>query len=289
MQSYLNLLKEIYDNGKPRLFRNGNRYGLVGLSLRHNFKHGFPLLTTKTINYKTAFAETLMFIKGISHTGYLEDLKDEGVVNIWKKWELKSDDIDGGIIGPMYGQLWRNFPSANGTGTIDQLASVIDNIKRIPYSTRHYVSAFHPSFKADDLKTPQQNVIDGNGCLNPCHPSFQFIVTVGDNGNNALSIVFNMTSSDVPVGLPYNIAGYALLLTLVALEVNMEIGELVYHGGDCHIYENQMHKVTEQLMRVPYTLPTIRVENFTDIWSVKLSDIVVENYTCWPHLAYPVS
>lgn len=260
MLKYLELLKEIRDSGKNKGDRTGTgTYSLFGTQMRFNLNAGFPAVTTKRLYFKGVKAELLWFLKG--STNSLE-LEEQGV-GIWKPWSAKD-----GELGKIYGYQWTNW---NGEG-IDQIEKVIDSIKTNPDSRRHIVSAWNVS-QLDEM------------ALVPCHLLFQFYVH-----DNQLSCHLYQRSADTFLGVPFNIASYALLTHMVARECGLGVGDFVHTIGDAHIYHNHTDQVDEQLSREPKELPTLwlnpevkRVKDFT------IDDIRLENYVCHPTIKAPIA
>lgn len=259
MKKYLELLQYILDEGVDKGDRTGTgTRSVFGYQLRFNLQDGFPLLTTKKMHYKSIFHELLWFISGSSNIKYL---KDNGV-KIWNEWADDNGDIGHGSYGPM----WRNF---NG---VDQISDVIKEIKNNPNSRRMIVSAWNPA----EIQ---------NCALPPCHCLFQFNVS-----NNKLSCQLYQRSCDVFLGVPFNIASYALLTHMVAHVCNLEVGTFVHTFGDVHIYNNHFDQVKKQIDRDPYTLPTLNLNSdIKDIYDFKYEDIKLDNYLYHPSIKAKVS
>lgn len=235
---YLDLLRDCL-NGERREGRNGATYGVFGRQIRFDLSQGFPLLTTKRVHFKSIVVELLWFLRGDTNTKYLHD---HGVT-IWDEWQ----DADGEL-GPVYGKQWRSweyFSDYNGYSSIDQIANVIESLRNDPHSRRHIVTAWNPA-EIDDMALP------------PCHCLFQFFVS-----NGKLSCQLYQRSADVFLGVPFNIASYALLTHLIAREVGLEVGEFVHTFGDLHLYENHVEQAREQLRRWPREFPTLRIYDET--------------------------
>ena len=282
-EGYINALKEIYHNNSPKEGRNGNTLSTFGLHYKFNLETGFPLLTTKKMFFKGIFEELLWFLNGETNSKLLEDKK----VNIWKgnssKEFLEKTNLsyDEGECGPIYGWQWRRFNAdyPKKDGGFDQLRYVIDEIKK--GSRRAVLSGWNP-LQLDKMALP------------PCHILYSFY----RNGNQ-LSCAMFMRSNDTFLGLPYNIASTALLTTLIATALKLEPCDISISVCDAHIYEEHIEAVTEQIQRTPKTKPTIKIkqpekdfETTTEIidWltNVKLEDIVIENYECYPKLTAPM-
>lgn len=253
---YEDLLRDTLANGAQKTDRTGTgTRSVFGRQLRFDLAEGFPLITTKRVHFKSIAYELLWFLRGESN---VEWLRDKGVT-IWDEWA----DADGDL-GPVYGVQWRSWPTPDG-GHIDQISEVIEAIKTTPDSRRLIVSAW--------------NVADiPDMALAPCHALFQFYVADGK-----LSCQLYQRSADLFLGVPFNIASYALLTQLVAEQVGLELGEFVWTGGDCHIYDNHVEQVTEQLSREPFPAPQLRIATKRDsIFDYEYDDLVIENYQHHP-------
>lgn len=267
MRNYLNLLKKVLDKGNDREDRTGvGTRALFGEQLRFDLAKGFPLLTTKKMFTKGIFGELLWFISGSSNNN---DLNKMGI-HIWDAnanapyWESKAKFP--GDLGRVYGVQWRSWKNSKGD-IIDQLTEVIERIKNNPYDRRLIVSAWNPG-ELNEMALP------------PCHILFQFFVA-----NGKLSLQMYQRSCDLFLGVPFNIASYSLLLSMVAQVTNLEPGEFVHVLGDTHIYKNHFKQVKEQLKRKPYKLPRLILNpDITNIYDFKLSDIKVENYKSHPSI-----
>lgn len=230
MRNYLDLLQDVMDNGVQRGDRTGTgTRSVFGRQLRWDLSQGLPLVTTKRLHLKSIIHELLWFIKGETNVKYLQ----ENGVRIWNEWADEN-----GELGPVYGSQWRAWEGPNGR-KVDQLAQLIEGIKNNPTSRRHMISAWNVAL-IDEMKLP------------PCHFVFQFFVAEGK-----LSCMFTMRSNDIFLGLPFNIAQYALLTYMIAQQCDLEPGELIYSGGDVHIYNNHVEQVKLQLTREPYPLPKL--------------------------------
>ena len=251
MQQYLDLLRDIMDNGVDKMDRTGvGTRSVFGRQMRFDLSKGFPLVTTKKVHLKSIIYELLWFIKGDTNVKYLQD---HGV-RIWNEWADENGDL-----GPVYGSQWRNW---NGEG-IDQLAEVIHKLKTNPNDRRMIVSAWNVS-KIPEMKLP------------PCHMMFQFYVADGK-----LSCMLYQRSCDMFLGVPFNIASYALLTMMIAQVCGLTPGEFVHTLGDTHIYHNHFEQVREQLSREPYPLPQMRLNPaVTDINDFKYEDFELLNYQC---------
>ncbi|MBC7904421.1 MAG: thymidylate synthase [Gemmatimonadaceae bacterium] len=256
MQQYLQLLREISDNGTLKTDRTGTgTKSCFGYQMRFNLQEGFPLVTTKKVHLKSIIYELLWFLRGETNTAYLK----EHNVSIWDEWA----DADGNL-GPVYGKQWRSWQGANGT-TIDQISDVIRQIKTNPDSRRLIVSAWNVA------ELPEM-------ALMPCHALFQFYVA-----NGKLSCQLYQRSADVFLGVPFNIASYALLTMMIAQVCDLEPGEFIHSFGDVHIYNNHLEQVTLQLSRTPYSLPSLKINpSVKDIFSFSYEDFTLENYQSHP-------
>ena len=259
MRQYLDLLQDILDNGVDKADRTGvGTRSVFGRQMRFDLAKGFPLLTTKKVHLKSIIYELLWFIKGDTNVKYLQD----NGVRIWNEWADENGDL-----GPVYGSQWRNW---NGEG-IDQLAEVIEKLKHNPNDRRMIVSAWNVS------KIPQMK-------LPPCHMLFQFYVA-----NNKLSCMLYQRSCDMFLGVPFNIASYALLTMMIAQVCHLEPGEFVHTLGDAHIYHNHFEQVREQLTRQPLPLPQMKLNPaVTDINDFKYEDFELQNYQSYGKLTAPV-
>ncbi|SMB84526.1 thymidylate synthase [Deinococcus hopiensis] len=263
MQPYLDLLRHILDSGVDTQDRTGTgRRRVFGYQMRFDLAQGFPLVTTKKIHFKGVVHELLWFLQGSSNIRYLQ----QHGVNIWDAW---ADEH--GELGPVYGVQWRSWPDGRG-GTIDQISRLIQGLRDNPYSTRHLVTAWNPA-EIEDMALP------------PCHTMFQFFVSEG-----RLSCQLYQRSADVPIGVPFNIASYALLTQMVAQVVGLKPGEFIHTFGDAHIYLNQMDGVREQLTREPRALPHVRLNpDVRDLFAFRCEDLQLLGYDPHPHIKMPVS
>ena len=263
MTNYLELLRHIKENGTDKTDRTGTgTRSVFGYQMRFDLSQGFPLVTTKKLHLKSIIYELLWFLKGDTNIKYL---KDNGV-SIWDEWADENGDL-----GPVYGAQWRSWQGANGK-TIDQITEVIDQIKKNPDSRRLIVSAW--------------NVAEiSNMALAPCHAMFQFYVADGK-----LSLQLYQRSADVFLGVPFNIASYALLLIMVAQVCDLEVGEFVHTFGDVHIYNNHFEQVEKQLSREPKSLPTMKLNpEIKNIFDFDFNDFTLENYDPHPGIKAPVA
>jgi thymidylate synthase len=259
---YLNLLRDILDNGVRRDDRTGTgTLGVFGRQIRFDLSKGFPLLTTKKLHTRSIFIELLWFLRGETNIGWL---KDNGV-GIWDEWADANGDL-----GPVYGKQWRSWAAPNGQ-SIDQIQKLIHGLKTNPNSRRHIVSAWNPA-DVDDMALP------------PCHCLFQFFVADGK-----LSCQLYQRSADVFLGVPFNIASYALLTLMLAQVLGLEPGDFVHTFGDAHLYLNHLEQAELQLTRQPLPLPTLTVAPKSNLFAYELSDFVLSDYTPWPHIKAAVA
>lgn len=268
MQQYLHLIQEVLEKGVEKTDRTGTgTLSVFGPQMRFNLEEGFPLLTTKKLHLRSIIHELLWFVKGDTNINYLNENK----VNIWNEWADAQGDL-----GPIYGAQWRNW---NNEG-IDQLTEVIQSIKQNPDSRRHLVAAWNPSVLPVSGKTFAENVDLGKAALPPCHAWFQFYV-----GNGKLSCQMYQRSADIFLGVPFNIASYALLTLMVAQVTDLAPGEFILTFGDAHIYLNHLEQVKLQLSRQPRKLPTLRLKpSIKNIEEFKFDDFTLEGYDPHPHI-----
>lgn len=268
MQQYLDLLHRILDEGVDRSDRTGTgTRSIFGHQMRFDLRQGFPLLTTKKVHTRSVFGELLWFLRGDTNVAWLH----ENRISIWDEW---ADDK--GDLGPIYGRQWRSWPSPEG-GHIDQLEGVIEALRTDPDSRRHIVSAWNVA-AIDDMALP------------PCHTLFQFYVTPVTGGRGRLSCQLYQRSADVFLGVPFNIASYALLTHLVAQVCDLDVGDFVHTLGDAHIYSNHSEQVATQLTRTPGDLPTLWINpDVTVIDQFTLEDIAVHDYHPAPPIKAPIA
>lgn len=263
MQPYLSLLNRILTEGHQKGDRTGTgTLSVFGHQMRYDLQDGFPLLTTKKLHLKSIIYELLWFLRGDTNVRWLQD---HGV-RIWNEWADENGDL-----GPVYGHQWRSWPDYRG-GTIDQIAQVEEMIKRNPNSRRMLVTAWNPA-EVEDMALP------------PCHCLFQFYVADG-----RLSLQLYQRSADTFLGVPFNIASYALLLQMMAQVTGLQPGEFVHTTGDTHLYLNHLELARLQLSRTPRPLPTMRINpDVKSIFDFRYEDFELENYDPWPHIAAEVS
>ena len=263
MQPYLNLLQRILDEGIEKTDRTGTgTKSIFGHQMRFNLEEGFPLLTTKKLHLKSIIYELLWFLKGDTNIKYL---KEHGV-RIWDEWA----DEDGNL-GPVYGHQWRSWPDYNG-GTIDQIQNVINLIKHHPDSRRMMVTAWNPA-EIEQMALP------------PCHCLFQFYVADG-----RLSLQLYQRSADTFLGVPFNIASYALLLQMMAQVTGLQVGEFIHTTGDTHLYLNHLEQAKLQLTRTPHTLPQMKLNpDVKSLFDFQYEDFELQNYNPWSHIKADVA
>lgn len=263
MKQYLDLLNRILTEGAKKTDRTGTgTLSVFGNQMRFNLKDGFPLLTTKKLHLKSIIYELLWFLQGDTNIGYL---KEHGV-SIWDEWADENGDL-----GPVYGHQWRSWPDYNG-GTIDQISNVVEQIKHTPDSRRMIVSAWNVA-EVDKMALP------------PCHTMFQFYVADG-----RLSLQLYQRSADTFLGVPFNIASYALLLQMVAQVTGLEAGDFIHTTGDTHLYLNHLDQARLQLTRTPRPLPKMKLNpDVKNLFDFKFEDFELEDYDPWPHIKATVA
>ena len=263
MYQYLNLLKEVLENGKEKFDRTGiGTKSIFGSQMKFNLNDGFPILTTKKLHFKSIVYELLWFLKGDTNISYL----NENGVSIWNEWADKNGDL-----GPVYGKQWRSWETSDGR-TIDQISDVINQIRKDSNSRRLIVSAWNPS----DIK---------NMALPPCHCLFQFYVI-----ENKLSCKLYQRSADVFLGVPFNIASYALLTIMIARICKLDVGEFIHSFGDVHLYLNHIDQAKEQLLRKPMNLPKLNIINAPEsIFDFKYENFELINYNSAPNIKAPIA
>jgi len=265
MKAYLQLLDKILQEGSLKGDRTGSgTLSIFGHQLRFDLQQGFPLVTTKKIHVKSIIHELLWFLRGDTNLAYLHEHK----VSIWDEWA----DADGGL-GPVYGKQWRSWPTADGRH-IDQIQQVIEQLKKTPNSRRLIVSAWNVADLPDESISPQQNVAQGKMALAPCHALFQFYVADGK-----LSCQLYQRSCDTFLGVPFNIASYALLTHMVAQQCDLAVGEFIWTGGDVHLYLNHQEQAKLQLSREPYPLPTLLIKRKPEsLFDYRYEDFEIVDY-----------
>ena len=276
MKQYLDLMSHVRENGIQKGDRTGTgTLSVFGYQMRFDLSEGFPLVTTKKCHLKSIIHELLWFLKGETNTQYLS----ENGVKIWDAWA-----DDGGNLGPVYGYQWRNWPSPDNTH-IDQIKDIIQLIKTNPNSRRIIVSAWNVADLPDESISPQENVKLGKMALAPCHAFFQFYVADGK-----LSCQLYQRSADIFLGVPFNIASYALLTMIMAQVTGLEVGDFIHTLGDAHLYNNHLQQVEEQLLRETYPLPVLKINpQVTELFDFKFEDFELINYQSHPHIKAPIS
>lgn len=260
---YETLLEHCYKTGVDKSDRTGvGTRSVFGYQMRFNLAEGFPLVTTKKLHIRSIVYELLWFLSGSSNIKYLHD----NGVSIWDEWADENGDL-----GPVYGVQWRSWPAPDGR-KIDQISNLIEGIKRNPDSRRHLVVAWNPA-EVDKMALP------------PCHCLFQFYVA-----NGKLSCQLYQRSCDIFLGVPFNIASYSLLTHMVAQQCDLEVGDFVWTGGDCHIYKNHFEQVELQLSRTPRAYPKLVINRKpSSIFDYKFEDFLIEGYDPWPHIKAPIA
>lgn len=276
MQQYHDLLRLILAQGSAKDDRTGTgTIGVFGHQMRFNLQQGFPLLTTKKLHWKSIAIELLWFLRGDTNLAYLK----ENGVRIWDEWATEE-----GELGPLYGKQWTRWATPDGR-EINQIEQVIEQIKARPNSRRLIVSAWNPADLPDESISPQANVQQGRMALAACHALFQFQVSDGK-----LNCQLYQRSADVFLGVPFNIASYALLTHMIAQQCDLEVGDFVWTGGDVHLYRNTIEQAQLQLTREPYALPTLKIlRKPNSIFDYTFDDFVIENYQAHPHISAKVA
>lgn len=268
MKQYLDLVQHVLDHGVEKSDRTGTgTKSVFGYQMRFDLSEGFPMVTTKKLHLKSIIYELLWFLKGDTNIKYLT----ENGVRIWNEWADENGDL-----GPVYGHQWRNWNSEE----IDQIKEVIHTLKHNPDSRRMLVSAWNPSVLPDTSKSFSDNVAHGKAALPPCHAFFQFYVA-----NGKLSCQLYQRSADIFLGVPFNIASYALFTHMMAQACGYQPGDFIHTFGDAHIYTNHMEQIELQLSRAPRALPRLKINpNKTDIFSFEFEDFTIEDYDPHPHI-----
>ena len=263
MRPYLDLMQRVLDHGTAKTDRTGTgTLSVFGHQMRFDLAQGFPLVTTKKLHLRSIIVELLWFLRGETNIAYLKDHK----VSIWDEWADAN-----GELGPVYGAQWRSWPTADGRH-IDQIVQLLDQLRKTPDSRRLIVSAWNVG-ELDKM------------ALMPCHALFQFYVADGK-----LSCQLYQRSADIFLGVPFNIASYALLTLMVAQVVGLKPGDFVWTGGDCHLYSNHLEQARLQLSREPKPLPTMTLNpDVTDLFAFKLEDFVLSDYEPHAHIKAPVA
>ena len=268
MKQYLDLVRHVLDNGTEKSDRTGiGTKSVFGYQMRFDLSKGFPLVTTKKLHLKSIVYELLWFLKGDTNTNYLTEIG----VRIWNEWADENGDL-----GPVYGHQWRNWNNED----IDQIKEVVQTLKHNPDSRRMLVSAWNPSVMPDTAKSFADNVANGKAALPPCHAFFQFYVA-----NGKLSCQLYQRSADVFLGVPFNIASYALFTHMMAQACGYKAGDFIHTFGDAHIYTNHKEQLELQLSRTPRSLPTLKINpEKTDLFDFDFSDFIIEDYDPHPHI-----
>jgi len=268
MKAYLDLMRQVLETGVPKEDRTGTgTLSLFGAQMRFDLSQGFPLVTTKKLHLKSIIHELIWFLAGDTNIKYL---KDNGV-SIWDEWADTNGDL-----GPVYGKQWRSWAKPDG-GVVDQIAELLVEIRRNPDSRRLIVSAWNP---ADVPKM----------ALAPCHCLFQFHVAKGKSGKRRLSCQLYQRSADLFLGVPFNIASYALLTHMIAQVCDLEPGDFVHTFGDVHLYSNHLEQARLQLSREPLALPKLRLNPaVTDLFAFRYEDVAIEGYQAHPAIKAPVA
>ncbi len=276
MKQYLDLMRHVRNQGVPKGDRTGTgTTSVFGYQMRFDLSEGFPLVTTKKVHLKSIIHELLWFLKGDTNTRYLTD---HGVT-IWNEWAT-----EGGNLGPVYGYQWRNWPLPD-SGVMDQISTLIKQIKATPDSRRLIVSAWNVADLPDESVSPQDNVANGRMALAPCHAFFQFYVSGG-----RLSCQLYQRSADIFLGVPFNIASYALLTMMVAQVCGLEPGDFIHTFGDVHLYANHMEQVETQLAREPYPLAEMKLNRgVKNIFDFAYDDLTLQGYQCHPGIRAPIA
>ncbi|SIN72212.1 thymidylate synthase [Salinivibrio sp. ES.052] len=278
MKQYQALMQDILDNGTDRGDRTGvGTRSIFGRQLRFDLAEGFPLLTTKKLYTRAIIHELLWFLNGETNIQYLQDNK----VRIWDEWATEEGDL-----GPVYGAQWRSWACPDGS-TVDQIEQLIEQIKAKPNSRRHIITAWNPADLPDESVSPSENAEQGKMALAPCHCLFQFYVADGK-----LSCQLYQRSADYFLGVPFNIASYALFTHMVAQQCGLEVGDFVHTFGDVHLYHNHLTDeiVHEQLKRAPRSLPTLTIKRKpASIFDYKIDDFEIEGYDPHPTIKAPIA
>lgn len=276
MQQYLQLMRHVLDTGVKKEDRTGTgTLSVFGYQMRFDLNAGFPLVTTKKCHMHSIIHELLWFLKGETNIAYLT----ENNVKIWDGWAT-----DDGELGPVYGQQWRSWEGADGQ-VIDQISELVEQIKTNPDSRRLIVSAWNPSVLPDTAFSPKENALQGRQALPPCHTMFQFYVLEGK-----LSCQLYQRSGDIFLGVPFNIASYALLTMMLAQVCGLQLGDFIHTLGDAHLYVNHLEQANLQLKRQPYPLPKMIINpNVKDIFAFDIKDFELKDYQAHDHIKAPVA
>ena len=276
MQQYLQLMRHVMDTGTKKEDRTGTgTLSVFGYQMRFDLNQGFPLITTKKCHLRSIILELLWFLKGETNIAYLR----ENAVKIWDQWATED-----GELGPIYGKQWRSWEGVDGL-VVDQISELIEQIKHNPDSRRLVVSAWNPSVLPDTKFSPKENAARGRQALPPCHTMFQFYVIEGK-----LSCQLYQRSGDVFLGVPFNIASYALLTMMIAQVCELQLGEFIHSFGDAHLYLNHLEQAKEQLNRDPLPLPSMIINpSIKSIFGFSIDDFELQNYQAHGHIKAPVA
>jgi thymidylate synthase len=276
MQQYLQLMRHVLDTGVKKEDRTGTgTLSVFGYQMRFDLNAGFPLVTTKKCHMRSIIHELLWFLKGETNIAYLT----ENSVKIWDGWAT-----DEGELGPVYGKQWRSWEGADGQ-VIDQISELVEQIKTNPDSRRLIVSAWNPAVLPDTSYSPKENAQQGRQALPPCHTMFQFYVLEGK-----LSCQLYQRSGDIFLGVPFNIASYALLTMMLAQVCDLQLGDFIHTLGDAHLYVNHLEQAKLQLTREPYPLPKMIINpSIDDIFAFEINDFELKDYQAHDHIKAPVA
>jgi thymidylate synthase len=276
MQTYLTFLRDILEQGVRKSDRTGTgTISLFGYQMRFDLAQGFPAVTTKKLHLRSIIHELLWFLRGDTNIRYL----NENGVTIWDGWADENGDL-----GPVYGAQWRSWPTPDGS-TIDQVSILLDDLRTRPDSRRHIISGWNPAVLPDESVSPQENARAGRQALPPCHTLFQFHVAEG-----RLSCQLYQRSADAFLGVPFNIASYALMTMMIAQVTDLEPGEFIHTFGDAHIYLNHLDQVQTQLQREPYPLPTMRLNPAVkSLFDFTYDDFELVGYQSHPVIRAPIA
>ncbi len=276
MKTYLQLLQDILDKGSRKEDRTGTgTISLFGYQMRFDLAEGFPCVTTKKLHLRSIIHELLWFLKGDTNIAYLK----ENGVSIWDEWADEN-----GNLGPVYGAQWRDWVAPDGRH-IDQLSLLLQDLRNRPDSRRHIISAWNPAVLPDETRSPQDNARAGLQALPPCHMMFQFHVA-----NGKLSCQMYQRSADVFLGVPFNIASYALLTIMIAQVLDLEPGDFIISLGDAHIYLNHLEQVNTQLSRQTFPLPVMKINpDRKDLFGFVYDDFDLQDYQCHAGIKAPIS
>ena len=276
MQQYLQLMRHVLDTGVKKEDRTGTgTLSVFGYQMRFDLNAGFPLVTTKKCHLRSIIHELLWFLKGETNIAYLS----ENNVKIWDGWAT-----DDGELGPVYGKQWRSWEGADGQ-VIDQISELVEQIKTNPDSRRLIVSAWNPAVLPDTSFSPKENAQQGRQALPPCHTMFQFYVLEGK-----LSCQLYQRSGDIFLGVPFNIASYALLTMMIAQVCDLQLGDFIHTLGDAHLYVNHLEQANLQLARQPYPLPNMIINpSIDDIFAFEINDFELKAYQAHDHIKAPVA